>query len=71
MQELFDVALVSDSRRHKADDTYVEFDEALFKNIPVPLELGDFESVSQPGRHDGTRVVDAVLRLYDDATTLT
>jgi 2-phospho-L-lactate transferase/gluconeogenesis factor (CofD/UPF0052 family) len=69
MEELFDVVLINRSK-HKADETYVRFDEETFDGIPVRLQLGDYESESQPGKHDGRKVVDAILELYDSATAM-
>jgi len=69
MEELFDVVLINSSK-HKADETYVRFDEETFDGIPVRLQLGDYESESQPGKHDGRKVVDAILELYDSATAM-
>jgi hypothetical protein len=32
--------------------------------------MGAFESPTAPGKHDGARIVQTVLELYDAATTL-
>lgn len=69
MDELFDVVLVNQSRL-KADETYVEFDEAGFDDVPVRRVMDAFESPEAPGKHDGARVVQTVLDLYESATAL-
>jgi 2-phospho-L-lactate transferase/gluconeogenesis factor (CofD/UPF0052 family) len=65
MPELFSAVLVNDGRR-KADETYVDYDEENFAEIPVPRIVADFESERSPGKHDGDRVIDAVLALYNE-----
>jgi 2-phospho-L-lactate transferase/gluconeogenesis factor (CofD/UPF0052 family) len=62
MEELFDVMLINKSRI-KADETYVEFDDEV-NNIPVSLIIDDFESHTQPGKHDGNKVIETILNLY-------
>lgn len=69
MPELFDVVLVNQSRL-KADETYVELDEAGFADIPVRRVTDAFESSSAPGKHDGPKVVQTILDLYEAATGL-
>jgi 2-phospho-L-lactate transferase/gluconeogenesis factor (CofD/UPF0052 family) len=66
MQELFDVVLINQSR-HKADESYVEFDEPTFADIPVKRVVDSFECEHSPGKHDGGRVVRTVLDLYEAA----
>lgn len=66
MPELFDAVLINQSRM-KADETYVEFDEEAFADIPVRRVMGPFECKQNPGKHDGVRVVQTVLDLYDSA----
>ena len=66
MPELFDLALISTGRR-KADETYVEFDEASFAQVPVELVLDDFESAAAPGRHDGDKLVATILHRFQQA----
>jgi len=68
MEELFDVVLINRTRQ-KAEETYVDFDEAAFAAMPVRVVADDFESDASPGKHDGRKVVDKLLRLYDEATT--
>jgi 2-phospho-L-lactate transferase/gluconeogenesis factor (CofD/UPF0052 family) len=69
MNELFDVVLLNKSRL-KADETYVEFDESGFSDIPVRRIMDDFESMEAPGKHDGLKVVQTILDLYESATEL-
>lgn len=69
MHELFDVVFVNQSQL-KADETYVEYDEGGFVDITVPLVLGAFESSSLPGKHDGDKVVQTILNLYETASTM-
>lgn len=66
MPELFDLVLISTGRR-KADETYVDFDEASFAEMPVDLVLDDFESATAPGRHDGDKLVATVLKRFQQA----
>jgi 2-phospho-L-lactate transferase/gluconeogenesis factor (CofD/UPF0052 family) len=65
MPELFSRILINNGRR-KADETYVDFDEENFADVPVPHSVGDFESEAAPGKHDGARVVNAILSLYEE-----
>jgi 2-phospho-L-lactate transferase/gluconeogenesis factor (CofD/UPF0052 family) len=64
MQELFDINLVNQSHL-KPDETYVEFDEEGFTNVPVRLCVDSFESTAEPGKHDGQKLVKTILSLYD------
>lgn len=67
MNELFDVVLLNQSHL-KADETYVEFDETGFDGVDVERIVGLFESPSSPGKHDGEKVVQTVIDLYEAAT---
>ena len=69
MTELFDVVLVNKSRL-KADETYVEYDEEGFADIAVPRIVDAFESSLCPGKHDGAKVVQTILDLYEAASAL-
>ena len=69
MQELFDVVLINRSN-HKADDTYVELDEDGFSDVPVRRVIDDFESSIAPGKHDGAKVVQTVIDLYEASSLL-
>jgi 2-phospho-L-lactate transferase/gluconeogenesis factor (CofD/UPF0052 family) len=66
MPELFSRILINNGRR-KADETYVEFDEENFAGLPVPYIVDDFESETAPGKHNGARVVETILALYEEA----
>jgi 2-phospho-L-lactate transferase/gluconeogenesis factor (CofD/UPF0052 family) len=66
MPELFTAVLINNGRR-KPDETYVDFDEENFSAIPVRRVVDDFESVDAPGKHDGAKVIDAILALYEEA----
>ncbi len=68
MGEMFDVLLINQSRL-KADETYVEYDEDGFVEITVPRVVDAFESSASPGKHDGVKVVQTILDLYDVAST--
>lgn len=69
MSELFDHMLVNESRL-KPDETYVVFDRESFESIPVPVVLGNFESSASPGKHDGPKVVETILALYESSSAL-
>jgi 2-phospho-L-lactate transferase/gluconeogenesis factor (CofD/UPF0052 family) len=64
--ELFDLVLINTGRR-KDGETYVEFDREGFAEVPVALDLADFESAEAPGRHDGARLVATILERYEQA----
>jgi 2-phospho-L-lactate transferase/gluconeogenesis factor (CofD/UPF0052 family) len=64
LPELFSAMLVNNGRR-KADETYVDYDEESFTDLPVLRVVDDFESAQSPGKHDGDKVVAAILALYD------
>lgn len=68
-EELFNVVLVNQSHL-KADETYVDFDEARFCDVPVRRVVDAFESPASPGKHDGAKVVQTILNLYEEATSL-
>ena len=67
MQELFDVVLINQSRL-KAGETYVEYDEHNFVDIPVERIVDAFESPASPGKHHGSSVVQTILDFYDTAS---
>jgi len=70
MSDLFNVVLINQSHL-KSGETYVEFDEEAFAEIPVPRVVDMFESKEQPGKHDGNKIVQTIMNLYEEATILT
>ena len=69
MNELFDVVLVNNSRL-KADETYVDYDEAGFADVSVRRVVASFESAVSHGKHDGAKVVQTILDLSESRMTL-
>jgi 2-phospho-L-lactate transferase/gluconeogenesis factor (CofD/UPF0052 family) len=69
MDELFDVVLINRSRL-KADENYVEYDEAGFADIAVPRVVDAFESSASPGKHDGAKLAQSILNLYEAASAI-
>lgn len=69
MNELFDVVLINQSRL-KPDETYVVYDVAGFADVLVQRVVDTFESPDTPGKHDGAKVVQTILDLYETATSL-
>ena len=70
MQELFDVVFIN-NRRDKSPETYVEYDVGNFADIPVHRVVDAFESASAPGKHDGAKVVQRILDLYESHAPFT
>jgi 2-phospho-L-lactate transferase/gluconeogenesis factor (CofD/UPF0052 family) len=68
MAELFDVVLINQSRL-KADEPYVDYDESGFDDIDVRRVIGAFESTTSRGKHDGAKVVQTIVDLYESAST--
>jgi len=64
-QDLFSAILINSGRR-KADETYVDYDEENFDEIPALRVVRDFESPASPGRHDGDGVTASILALHDE-----
>lgn len=69
MEELFGAVLINKSHM-KADSRYVEFDEAAFSDIPVRRIVDVFESSEHSGKHDGNKVVQTIMSLYEAETVL-
>lgn len=69
MDELFDVVLINQSHL-KPDETYVEYDEANFADIPVHRVVAAFELSDGSGKHDGPKMVQTILDLYETKFTL-
>ena len=65
MEELFDAIFINQSC-FKDDETYVEYDEEGFHDISVQTLIDVFESKDRPGKHDGTKVVQTILALFED-----
>jgi 2-phospho-L-lactate transferase/gluconeogenesis factor (CofD/UPF0052 family) len=68
MHDLIDVILVNESHL-KASETYVQYDEAGYADVPVRRIVDDFESASSPGKHHGGKLVEKIVELYEDART--
>jgi len=62
--ELFSAVLINSGRR-KSDETYVDYDEEGYYDMPVPRIVDDFEAAAEPGKHDGRRVISTILNLYE------
>lgn len=69
MPELFDAVLINRSAL-KAGETYVEYDEEGFADVPVQRILDAFESSESPGKHDGAAVVRTIVDLYESKSML-
>ena len=67
MQDLIDVILINQSHL-KPSETYVQYDEEGFSDVSVRRIVDAFESAFSPGKHDGTKLVDRILELYDQAS---
>jgi len=65
MEELFDVIFINQSH-FKDDETYVEYDEEGFHDISIKTLIDVFESEDNPGKHNGTKVVNTILDLYEE-----
>jgi hypothetical protein len=64
MQDLFHAVLVNKSQL-KSSETYVEYDQEGYADIPAPRIVEAFESTSAPGKHDGSKIVETMLDLYE------
>jgi 2-phospho-L-lactate transferase/gluconeogenesis factor (CofD/UPF0052 family) len=67
MQDLIDVILINQSHL-KPNETYVQYDEEGFADVPARRIVDAFESSSSPGKHDGAKLVDRILELYEQAS---
>ncbi|HEX8553363.1 MAG TPA: 2-phospho-L-lactate transferase CofD family protein [Sphingomonas sp.] len=63
--DLFSAVLVNNGRR-KADETYVHYDEERNDEIAIARIVADFESADAPGKHDGDKVINRILDLYNE-----
>jgi len=64
MNELFDVALFNNSQNFQ-DNSYVYLDIDKLKNLPVKIILDNFESSQDSGKHNGEKVINLILDLYN------
>jgi len=69
MNELFDVNLINSSS-YKSDETYVEFDKDNLDKLPVNYLVDVYESMSNPGKHDGNKVIDCILNCYEQQSNI-
>jgi 2-phospho-L-lactate transferase/gluconeogenesis factor (CofD/UPF0052 family) len=69
IQEFFDAVLINHGNA-AASGNRVEFDAASFTRIPVRRVVDNFESSSNPGKHDGARIAQTVLQLYEELDSL-
>lgn len=69
MPELFDAVLINRSH-FKDESTYVEYDEPAFSSIPVQRVVDVFESEDHFGKHDGEKVAQTILKIYESPTVL-
>jgi 2-phospho-L-lactate transferase/gluconeogenesis factor (CofD/UPF0052 family) len=69
MQDLIDVILINQSHL-KSSETYVQYDEEGFVDVPVRRIVDVFESASSPGKHDGAKLVDKILELYEQTSAI-
>jgi 2-phospho-L-lactate transferase/gluconeogenesis factor (CofD/UPF0052 family) len=67
MQDLVDVILINRSRL-KSSETYVQYDEEGFVGVPAQRIVDVFESACSPGKHDGAKLVDKIVELYEQAS---
>lgn len=64
LEDLFSVNLVNNSQKGP-DESYVKFDKDEMKKINVPLIHAAFESHEFRGKHDGKKLLVALLNLYE------
>ena len=64
MRDFFDINLINKSH-FKDDNTYVKFDEDNIKNLPIDYYLDDFEDKKNVGKHNGEKIVETILSLYE------
>jgi len=67
LRELVNTVLINQSHR-KADETYVVSDENGFSDLPIQRHIGDYESLASPGKHDGNKLIEAILGCYESAS---
>jgi 2-phospho-L-lactate transferase/gluconeogenesis factor (CofD/UPF0052 family) len=69
MQQLIDVVLINKSFI-KPDESYVVVDEEVFIDIPVRRVIDVFEAQHAPGKHDGLKVIQTIIDLYETSSFL-
>lgn len=65
--ELVDTVLINQSHR-QADESYVTYDKDSFSGLAVHKHVGDYESLETPGKHDGNKLIDAILSFYETSS---
>ena len=64
MKDFFDINLINESN-FKDDNTYVKYDEEKLNKLPIDFYLDDFEDKKSLGKHNGDKIVDTILNLYE------
>jgi 2-phospho-L-lactate transferase/gluconeogenesis factor (CofD/UPF0052 family) len=64
LNDLFSANLVNNSQK-SSDESYVKFDKSEMDKINVPLIHDAFESNEFRGKHDGKKLLSALLNLYE------
>jgi 2-phospho-L-lactate transferase/gluconeogenesis factor (CofD/UPF0052 family) len=64
VEDLFSFNLINSSQ-NKADETYVQIDQDILDNIGLPYIIDNFESSQYPGKHDGNKLLKAIMNLYE------
>jgi 2-phospho-L-lactate transferase/gluconeogenesis factor (CofD/UPF0052 family) len=67
LQELFSVVLINQSH-NKADESYVVLDEDEIVDLQIRFVVDDFESQIAPGKHEGSKVIQTIVDLYEAST---
>ena len=49
----------------KEDNTYVKYDKENIDKLPIDFCLDDFEDKKYLGKHNGEKIVDTILDLYE------
>ncbi len=63
-EDLFNFNLVNNSQK-SPDESYVKFDKDEMDKINVPIVHEAFESDKYRGKHDGKKLLSALLKLYE------
>lgn len=67
--ELFSHVFVN-SRFSGNLENYVKYDEKELNGIGSTIVIDEFEAVSNPGKHDGKKIIERVMALYDEHSAL-